>query len=265
MARNIHRLTDRQIRAATKPLGDGGGLWVYPRGDARIWIYRYTAAGKQTEMGLGGYPGVTLAAARQKAAEARELRRQGIDPLGHRRQQGAAAAATEACVPSFTTAAASFIRSKRHEWSNPKHARQWTATLKTYARPVIGSKPVDTITTEDVLTILKPIWQTRTETAKRVQGRVENVLDFASAMKWRDPVNPARWRGHLDKLLPSAAKVKKQRNGGTTRHHPAMPYDEVPRFMTEVRALDSVSALALQWLILTATRTSLDSHVRPSD
>lgn len=252
---SIHRLTDRQIRAATKPLGDGGGLWVYPRGQARVWIFRFSTAGKQTEMGLGGYPEVSLAEARQKAAEARALRKQGIDPLQHRKHQEAAAEATGSGVPSFTSAAAAYIRSKRHEWSNPKHARQWCATLKTYARPVIGSKPVDQVTTEDVLTIIKPIWTSRTETAKRVQGRVENILDFAAARQWRDSANPARWRGHLDKLLPSPARVKKQRNGGTTRHHPAMPYTEVPAFMVEVRALDSVSALALEWLILTATRS----------
>jgi len=256
---HIHKLTDRQIRAAKKPLGDGGGLWVYPRGSARTWIFRYSRAGKQVEMGLGGYPDVALAEARERAAEARKLRKDGIDPLEHRRQQEAAAEAkaqTEASKPTFTQAAARYIRSKRHEWSNAKHARQWVATLKTYARPVVGSKPVDQISTEDVLTILKPVWTSKTETAKRVQGRVENVLDFAAAMKWRDASNPCRWRGHLDKLLPAPTKVKKARNGGTTRHQPAMDYNDMPTFMVELRELTSISANALEFSILTACRTS---------
>ncbi len=124
------------------------------------------------------------------------------------------------------------------------------STLKTYARPTIGSKRVDTINPEDILKTLSPIWTTKTETAKRVQGRIENILDYAAAHKYRDPLNPARWRGHLDKLLPKPSRVKK------VTHHPAMPYTEVPAFMTELATNDSVSALALRFLILTATRTS---------
>jgi integrase len=152
--------------------------------------------------------------------------------------------------------AAAYIRARRREWSNIKHARQWTATLKTYARPVIGTQPVDTITTEDILGILQPIWNTKTETAKRVQGRMENIFDFAAARKWRDPINPARWRGHLDKLLASPTKSKKQRNGGVTRHQPALPYQDVPGFVEALRTLDSISAKALEFLILTACRTT---------
>jgi hypothetical protein len=124
------------------------------------------------------------------------------------------------------------------------------STLKTYARPVIGEKTVDAIGTEDVLAILQPIWTDKTETAKRTQGRIENVLDFAAAHKWRDPLNLARWRGHLDKLLPKPSPVQ------AVRHHPAMPYTEVPGFMAELAEMESVSALALRFLILTATRTS---------
>lgn len=124
------------------------------------------------------------------------------------------------------------------------------STLKTYARPEIGNKNVDTISTEDVLKILSPIWTTKTETAKRVQGRVENILDYAAAHKYRDSLNPARWRGHLDKLLPRPTRVK------TVSHHPAMPHTEVPAFMAELSSYSSVSALALRFLILTATRTS---------
>jgi integrase len=124
------------------------------------------------------------------------------------------------------------------------------STLKTYARPEIGTKKVDAITTEDILKILQPVWTTKTETAKRLQGRIENILDFAAAHKYRDHLNPARWRGHLDKLLANPSRVKK------VTHHPAMPYSEVPGFMMELAANGSTSALALQFLILTATRTS---------
>lgn len=238
-------LTARQC--STLPPGkynDGDGLWLaVAKSGTRKWFLRVTVAGKRREMGLGAFPAIPLADARKKAAQARSEAARGVDPIEARRK-------VETAAPSFTTAAARYIRAHRRGWSNPKHARQWVSTLKTYARPVIGEKPVDQITTEDVLTILTPIWTTRTETAKRVQGRIENILDFAAARQWRDPINPARWRGHLDKLLPKPTKVK------TVRRQPAMDYQDVPAFMSELRGMDSVSALALQLLILTATRTS---------
>ncbi len=142
------------------------------------------------------------------------------------------------------------VRAHRRSWKNAKHARQWVRTLKTYARPVIGTKLVDAISTEDIHKILSSIWMTKTETAKRVQGRIENILDFAAAHKYRDSLNPTRWHGHLDKLLPKPTKVK------TVTHHPAMPYTEVPAFMAELSENGSVSAHALRLLILTTTRTS---------
>jgi len=250
MARTIHRLTDRQIKNAGKPLNDGGNLWIYPTGNARNWIFRFMLQGRAREMGLGAYPDVSLAQARKDAAKYRDILKAGTDPLDHRDAEAAAAALQAAGVPTFTQAAARFIRAHRRGWSNAKHARQWVATLKTYARPVIGSKPVDAITTEDVLKVLSGIWTTKTETAKRVQGRIENILDFAAARKWCDQSNPARWRGHLDMLLPKPTKVAKP------VHHPAMDYQDVPGFMVELEDNGSVSALALRFLILTATRTS---------
>lgn len=255
----IHRLTDKQVRAATKPLGDGGGLWVYPRGNARVWVYRYSRSGKQTEMGLGGYPQVSLAEARERAAEARELRRQGINPLEHRRQQEAAAEAAQAAedaIPSFTSTAAAYIRSKRRAWTNVRHAREWPSSLKRYARARIGSKPVDQIDTADVLAVLQPIWHSRPETASRVRSRLENVLDYGAAMDWRDKFNPARWGGQLDRLLPSPTDIKRQQNGGELPHYPAMPYSEVPAFVADLKRLNSTSAAALRFLILTCCRTS---------
>jgi integrase len=223
---------------------DGGGLRlvVSPSG-AKKWVLRFTIDGSRREMGLGSFPDVGLADAREKATEHRKLARDGIDPIAARQSE-------TGNIPTFTTCAARYIRAHRAGWRNAKHARQWVRTLKTYARPIIGSKAVDAVTTEDVLKILSPIWTTKTETAKRVQGRIENILDFAAARKYRDPLNPARWRGHLDKLLPKPSRVR------SVAHHPAMPYALVPAFMEELGGNSSTSALALRFLILTATRTN---------
>lgn len=223
--------------------GDGLRLYVAETG-ARKWVYRYTFTGKRREMGLGSLKDVSLAEAREKVAEYRALIRQGQDPIAVRRLGD-----QTPTVPTFTTVAARYIRAHRRGWANRKHVRQWVSTLKTYARPVLGDMPVDAIQTEHVLAVLQPVWLTKTETAKRVQGRIENILDFAAAHKWRAGENPARWRGHLDKLLARPTKVK------TVEHHPAMPYRAVPGFMRELQANPSISSLALQWLILTATRT----------
>lgn len=241
----IHKLTPRKV--ATVGHGkyeDGGGLrLVVSNSGAKKWVLRVTINGKRREMGLGSYPDVGLADARAKATASRLQAASGVDPIEARREEPAR-------IPSFTTCAARYIRAHRRGWKNAKHARQWVSTLKTYARPVIGSKQVNTIDTEDILKILSPIWTTKTETAKRVQGRIENILDFAAAHKYCDPLNSARWRGHLDKLLPKPSRVKK------VKHHPAMPYPEVGAFMKELLPNGSVSALTLQFLILTATRTN---------
>jgi integrase len=223
--------------------GDGLRLVVSP-GGAKKWVLRITVGGKRREMGLGSFPAVSLAEARENAADARRIAKAGGDPIAAREPKPAST------VPTFTQAAAAYIRAHRRGWSNIRHARTWPRSLKTYAGPVIGRKPVDLVTTEDVLKILTPVWTTRTETASRVQGRIESVLDFAAAHKWRDPVNPARWRGHLDKLLPPPGRIK------VVRHQPAIPYQEVSGFMAELRMMESVSARALEFLILTATRTS---------
>ena len=240
----IHKLNSRFIpTAATGKYEDGGGLRIIvTKTKARKWVLRYTLNGRRREMGLGSYPDVGLSAAREKAAECRQLVASGTDPIEARN-------AKSIKTPTFTSCAAQYIRAHRKGWKNAKHGRQWARTIKTYVLPVIGSKAVDTITTDDILQILKPIWNTKTETAKRIQGRMENILDFAAAHKYRDPLNPARWRGHLDKLLPKPSRVK------TVVHHPAMPYTALPGFMAEL-STENISALALRLLILTATRTS---------
>ena len=241
----IHKLTPRKVATAGHgKYEDGGGLrLVVSKLGAKNWVLRYTLGGKRREMGLGSFPDVGLADARSKASEYRLQATENIDPIDTR-------LAEPGKVPTFTTCAAQYIRAHRRGWKNAKHARQWVSTLKTYARPVIGAKRVDVIDTEDMLKILSPIWTAKTVTAKRTQGRIENVLDFAAAHKYRDHLNPARWRGHLDKLLPRPSRVK------TVSHHPAMPYTEVPGFMVELSGKDSASASALQFLVLTATRTN---------
>ncbi|MCP5346317.1 MAG: tyrosine-type recombinase/integrase [Pseudomonadales bacterium] len=242
---SIHKLTPRKVATAGPgKYEDGGGLrLVVSNHGAKKWVLRFTINGKRREMGLGSFPDVGLAEARDLATESRKLAKKGIDPIATRQIE-------QEQIPTFTTCAARFIRAHRRGWKNAKHARQWVSTLKTYARPVIGTKLVNTITTEDVLSILSPIWTTKTETAKRLQGRIENILDYAAAHKYCDPLNPARWRGHLDKLLPKPSRVKK------VNHHPAMPHDDVPDFMAELAGNRSISSLALRFLILTATRTS---------
>lgn len=241
----IHLLSPRKVQTAgSGKYEDGGGLrLIVSTGGSKRWVLRFTILGKRREMGLGKYPDVSLADAREKAKTFRLQAADGVDPIEARKNEPEA-------TPTFTSCAARYIRAHRRSWKNAKHARQWVRTLKTYARPVIGEKLVDAIDTSHIQEILSPIWHTKTETAKRIQGRIENVLDYAAAHKFRDPVNPARWRGHLDKLLPKPTKVKK------VKHHPAMPYVEVPAFMEELEQNDSISAKALRFLILTATRTS---------
>jgi integrase len=245
MEHDMGNLTARSA-ATAKPgrHSDGEGLILaVSKTGSRSWYLRFQLNGKRRDMALGSMADVSLAEARTKAAEARKLVRAGIDPIEHRKVE-------EAVIPTFTSAAAQYIRSHRHGWSNRKHARQWVSTLKTYARPVIGSKPVDSITTDDIEAVLKPIWTSKTETAKRLQGRIENILDWATAKKHRQGENPARWRGHLDHLLPAPSKVQR------VEHHPAMPWQAVPALMVELRGSPSISSSALQFAILTACRTS---------
>ena len=210
---------------------------------AKNWIYRFSLNGRRPEMGLGSYPAVSLADARGKAGDARQLVAQGIDPIEAAKMQPIK-------VPTFTSVAAQYIRQHRREWSSYKHGRQWCATLKEYVRGTIGHLPVNQIDTPQVLKVLQPIWNQKTETAKRIQSRMENILDFATAHSWRTGDNPARWKGHLDQLLARPSKIS------TVRHHPAMPYAQMANFLVTLHENSSISSMALEWLILTVTRTS---------
>ena len=239
------KLTARKVETA-KPgkHGDGGGLQlsVAPSG-ARKWVLRYLWQGKPREMGLGSFPEVSLADAREKALAERRLARQGVDPIAERKK------AAEKSIPTFGECADDFVPAKQSEWRNDKHRAQWAMTLTKYAAR-LRKLPVDTIDTAAVLSVLKPIWQAKPETASRFRGRIEQVLDAAKAHGHRTGENPARWRGHLDKLLAKRQKL-------TRGHHAAMAYADVPAFLARLRERQggSISALALEFTILTAARS----------
>jgi Phage integrase central domain/Arm DNA-binding domain len=221
--------------------GDGRGLWFHVGATGgRSWVLRFMRNGTAREMGLGPFPDIGLAAARQRAIAARQLILGGIDPIDHRRECRAKAKADAGRVVTFQDAAGRYIAAQEAGWRNPVHRRQWAATLKNYVYPALGSLPVGTIDTALVLQVLEPIWTIKPETAGRVRGRIEAVLDWATARKFRHGDNPARWRGHLDKLLPAKSKVR------TVRHHAALPYDELPAFMHELRLLQSIWVAARQ-------------------
>jgi len=240
--------SDVSIRAIKKPgyHADGGGLYLQvTAGGARSWIFRYTGGGRRHEMGLGSYPDVTLKTARDNAAEMRSLRAAGRDPLQVRR----AGRQQRAGSVTFAEAADAYIAAHEPSWRNPKHRQQWTNTLATYVLPSLGSVSVADIETSHVTRVLEPIWLAKTETATRVRQRVEAILDWAAARGLRTGENPARWRGHLDKLLARPTRIR------TVQHHPALPYAELPAFMLELAGQNGVAARALTFCILTAART----------
>lgn len=252
MARALNRLSARRVATVAEAgyYADGGGLYLQLTATgSKSWIFRFTRHGKTRDMGLGPLHTVSLAEARIVATAARKALLDGIDPLDARR----AALAVKAGISTFAVAAAEYIAEQAKGWTNAKHAEQWTNTLDTYAMPTIGQKPVDAIDTTDVLAILRPIWETKTETATRVRQRIEAVLDAQYAQRHWDKQNPARWRGHLSKLLPKPSKVRE------VRHFPALPYKDMPAFMAKLRADTCTAARALEFLILTVARTNMVS------
>ena len=256
-----HSQTDGyQNQIAQRPglFADGDGLYVRVTGaGTRGWIFRFKLGGHMRDMGLGTHPSVSLAEARELAGEARALVRRGIDPIDARKQQ--APPAVEKHIVTFDEAAKRYIGAHEQSWRNAKHRQQWANTLSTYAGPIISKTDVAAIGTDDVLRILEPIWQEKPETASRVRGRIENVLDWAKVRGLRDGANPAAWRGHLNHLLPSRNKAR------SVKHHAALPWRELPEFMTELRTNSSISAMALEFTILTAVRTSESIGARWSE
>lgn len=258
MARTIHKLTPAIVeRKSKKPgiYGDGGGLYLYVSPpSACSWVYCYTLNGKSREMGLGPYPDMSLPEAREKADEWRRVKARGQDPIEVRESVRASNRVSAARAITFEQYADGWIERHEGQWKSDKHAKQWKATLKTHAYPHIGDTPVALVDDAAVQKVLKPIWTTITETANRVRGRIETILDAAKVEKLRDGENPARWRGHLEHVFPERSAVS------PVEHFPAMDYEKVPGFFTELRAEEGVTADALEFTILTCARTTQTTH-----
>jgi integrase len=257
MARALHRLSAAALRRNKVGLyADGGNLYLQVTeaeggGDLnRSWLFRFKVGGKDRWMGGGSTHTVSLAEAREWAREQRKLRLAGIDPIAHRDKMRAEKAQTEARAVSFEACAAECMSAKRDEWRSKKHAAEWATTLVRFAYPVFGALNVASIDTPLVLRVLRPIWTDKQETASRLRGRIEAVLDFATAAKYRpEAANPARWSNHLEHLLASPTKRQ-------IAPHAAMPHPEVPALVAQLRTLDGVPPRAFEFLMLTATRSA---------
>lgn len=217
---------------------------------SKSWIFRYRLAGRERELGLGPVSDISLAEAREAAAVARKMKLNGIDPIDAKRNTKARVTPSlKASVVSFDDAAAAYVRTNSAGWKNSKHAGQWTNTLNTYASPIFGKRAVAEIDRRLVLAAIEPIWATKSETASRVRGRIEAVLDWATVMGHRAGDNPARWKGNLDKVLPARSKVS------TVEHHRTLPYTQVPDFLSRLLDQNGIASQALLFTILTAART----------
>lgn len=248
MATPLNRLSARAIIALTKTgrHADGGNLYLnIAKNGSKSWVFMYRWQGKIKEMGLGGYPALSLLEARRLAEQYRKALAQKINPMDARATPQPVAAAP---VHTFNDCCELLMADIMPTFRNDKHKQQWRSTIATYAAPILN-KPVADIDTQDVLAVLRPIWQTKAETAARVRGRIERVIDAAKANGWRDAENPARWHGHLDKLLPKRLRL-------TRGHMAALPYQDVPALIAQLHGQDNFSALALMFCILTAARTS---------
>jgi len=253
MAKRIHILSAKTVKAATGPgyYFDGAGLYLQvARGGSQSWVLRYSVNKRPREMGLGSAQTFSLAEARERAVKCRQMIADGLDPIEERKTTLLAKRLAEANVITFSEAAEKYIESNKTAWRNAKHEDQWRNTLTNYAHPVIGDMSVGLIETSHVMRILEPIWSTKTETATRVRGRMEKILDWCKVQGYRTGDNPAAWRGHLSEALPKPSKV------ATEKHHAALPWAEIGAFMAELRGMPGIAARALELIILTATRTS---------
>jgi integrase len=254
MVQKLQRLTALAVSRLSKPglHADGGGLYLrVGRNGAKRWAFRFTLSNRPHEMGFGGLGKVSLADARKKASDARLLLSEGRNPLVHRQEiQTEHDAKEKTRSRTFDQCAELYIAAHEIAWKNEKHRQQWRNTLATYVSPVFGSISVQDVDTDYVLKVIEPIWSEKTETASRLRGRIEAILDWAKVRGYRTGDNPARWRGHLLHLLPSRGKVR------TVKHHAALSYTGIPAFMKELRETVGTASLALEFLILTAARTS---------
>lgn len=254
MARKAKELTALEVGRLNLPglhfVGGVAGLAMQITvTGARSWILRAMVGGKRREMGLGGFPDVTLAGAKEAARVARIKIKEGIDPIAEGKSKRVALIAARANSITFNEATNAYIAVKEVEWTNKKHAGQWRSTLSTYAFPFVGNLYVRDIAQAHIMRVLEPIWLTKNETASRLRGRIESILDWAKVRGYRDGDNPARWVGHLDVLLQSPGKVQKN------EHHPALPFDELAAFMIKLRQVNGAGARALEFAILTAARS----------
>lgn len=256
--RQVEKLTAVEVAKASRKgmYPDGRGLYLKvgtsateDRPATKHWIFRYMLHGRPRHMGLGPVCDVSLAQARREAQACRELLRDHIDPIEARKARRAAALLDAAKAMTFKECASAYIEAHKAGWRNEKHAAQWGATLETYAYPVLGDLAVQQVDVGLVLKAIEPIWATKTETATRVRGRIEAVLDWAKARGYREGENPARWRGHLQNILPNPSKVQR------VQHHRALPYSEIRDFVASLKDQAGNAARALELLILTATRT----------
>jgi integrase len=250
MAR-VDRLTALRVQRERRPgmHADGRGLYLrISKTGARSWVLRYMLDNKRHDLGLGSAHDVTLAQAREKAIRARNLKADGVDPLATKRAFRATARVAEARTVTFGQCVDSYVAAHQQGWRSAKYGKQWRKALDTHIVPVIGALPVSEVDTTLVLKALEPIWATTTATASRLRGRIEAVLDLAKVRGYRAGENPARWKGHLDKLLSKPSKVQRK------VHHAALPYAEIPQFMAELRQHQDAGARALEFAILTAAR-----------
>jgi integrase len=251
MPKKAKELSATEIRRINKPGRHAVGfiaglLLVVKELGSKSWILRTLVGGRRRSIGLGGYPEVSLAEARERAREIKKAIRQGVDPIQERRARLRNLARYQM---TFAEAVRLCHAKKSQEFRNPKHSRQWLTTLETYANPVIGNIPVAEIDLPHILKILEPLWQEKTETATRLRQRIENVLVWATVAGHRSGDNPARWKGHLDAVLPKPNKLK------TVKHHPAIPWKEIGGFMQDLRIRDGMGARALEFILLTAARS----------
>jgi integrase len=266
MGRQIERLTPGKVQKATKPgmYPDGAGLYlrIGPNG-AKSWVFRYTdgktASGQQRhrDMGLGPLHTIGLAEARERARQQRLLRLDGGDPIATRWHERERTRAEAAKTMTFEECGKAYIAGHSAAWKNSKHAAQWPSTMGTYVYPMFGSLPVQAIDVGLVMKVLEPIWSAKPETASRVRGRIESVLDWATVRGYRQGDNPARWKGHLDHLLPAPTKAKQavRQVNGRDEHHAALAYRELPEFMAGLRDRSGLAARCMEFVILTAART----------
>lgn len=252
MGRHVRKLSAKLVENLSSPgyYGDGDGLWLQiSNGGSKSWVFRFTLAGKRREMGLGGLNAVSLGIARERARQCRLLLSEGKDPIIARNAARTSHALRTARLKTFDQCAAAYIGAHRASWKNAKHAAQWVSFLANYASPVCGALSVSDVDTDLVVKVLGPIWNVKTETAVRLRGRIECILDWATVSKYRSGDNPARWRGHLENLLADPNKIAPVVN------FPALPWREIASFMQDLRGREGVAAREVEFAILTACRS----------